>query len=270
MPIIDAPVHIRGSGQPGGLHRRTARFTAGELIAEMDQAGVDGAVLHPPGWDPGSNEIAIAAAGRYPDRFCILGWFPLDDPAQRRRIETWKQQPGMLGLRWSLTRDGQETWARGRHDGLAMAGGAGSRHAGRHHGLAVPAAVPEDRRATPAPETDGRSPGPRSIRPGRGRVRDAGRSAAAARLPNVAVKATGAPGYSEMAYPFRDIHDGLRRIYDAFGPDRFFRCTDLTRMPCSYRQCVTMFTEELPWLRGGDLDKVMGRGIADWLEWKRT
>jgi len=91
-----------------------------------------------------------------------------------------------------------------------------------------------------------------------------------ARLPNVAVKATGAPGYSEMAYPFRDIHDGLRRIYDAFGPDRFFWRTDLTRMPCSYRQCVTMFTEELPWLRGGDLDKVMGRGIADWLEWKRT
>ena len=77
---------------------------------EMDEAGVDGAVLHPPSWDPKSNEMAIEAAKKYPDKFCILGWFPLDDPAQRKRIETWKQQPGMLGLRWSLTREGQETW----------------------------------------------------------------------------------------------------------------------------------------------------------------
>jgi hypothetical protein len=26
--------------------------------------------------------------------------------------------------------------------------------------------------------------------------------------------------------------------------------TDITRMPCSWRQCVTLFTEELPWLKG--------------------
>ena len=63
-----------------------------------------------------------------------------------------------------------------------------------------------------------------------------------AKLPNVAIKATGAPGYSTHPYPFRNIHDGLHRIFDAYGPERFFWGTDLTRMPCSYRQCVTMFT----------------------------
>src|SRR5439155_23962900 len=26
-------------------------------------------------------------------------------------------------------------------------------------------------------------------------------------------------------------------------------------MPCSYRQCVTMFTEELPWLKGRDPER---------------
>jgi hypothetical protein len=31
-----------------------------------------------------------------------------------------------------------------------------------------------------------------------------------------------------------------------------------------------MFTEELPWLRGKDQEKVMGQGIVDWLEWKRA
>ena len=38
-------------------------------------------------------------------------------------------------------------------------------------------------------------------------------------------------------------------------------------MPCSYRQCVTMFTEELPWLKGQDLEKVMGRGLTKWIGW---
>jgi predicted TIM-barrel fold metal-dependent hydrolase len=88
-----------------------------------------------------------------------------------------------------------------------------------------------------------------------------------AKLPNVAIKATGAPGYSTAAYPFRNIHDGLHRIFDAYGPHRFFWGTDITRMPCSYRQCVTMFTEELPWLQGRDLELVMGQGVRDWLRW---
>ena len=54
---------------------------------------------------------------------------------------------------------------------------------------------------------------------------------ALAKLPNVAVKATGAPHYSTQAYPFRNIQDGLHRIFDAFGPKRFFWGTDITRMP---------------------------------------
>ena len=39
-------------------------------------------------------------------------------------------------------------------------------------------------------------------------------------------------------------------------------------MPCSYRQCVTMFTEELPWLKGKDLDLVMGRAVCEWIGWQ--
>jgi predicted TIM-barrel fold metal-dependent hydrolase len=90
---------------------------------------------------------------------------------------------------------------------------------------------------------------------------------ALAKLPNVAVKATGAPHYSTEPYPYRNIQDGLHRIFDAFGPKRFFWGTDITRMPCTYRQCVTFFTEELPWLRGEDLEWVMGRGVCAWLGW---
>jgi predicted TIM-barrel fold metal-dependent hydrolase len=82
------------------------------------------------------------------------------------------------------------------------------------------------------------------------------------------VKLSGAPSYSTAAYPWRNIHTHIRRIFDAFGPRRSFWGTDITRMPCSYRQCVTMFTEELPWLSGSDQEQVMGRALCDWVGWK--
>src|SRR4029453_19062771 len=92
---------------------------------------------------------------------------------------------------------------------------------------------------------------------------------ALAKYPNIAMKATGGPSYSDQPYPFRDIHDNLHRLYDAFGPERWFWGTDITRMPCPWRQCVTLFPKELPWLRGRDLELVMGRAVCDWIGWKR-
>jgi hypothetical protein len=269
MLIIDAQVHIWGSGQPSDHHRRTSLFTAEELIGEMDAAGVDGAVLHPPSWDAGSNEMAMDAAVKYPGKFCSLGWFPLDDPSQRARIRTWKSQPGMVGLRWSLTRPEQETWhADGTMDWLWPAAEA----AGTPVATMAGRFLPVFKRIAEA------HPNLKLIIDHLGLVRGAkGRDALAtlpdllhlARLPNVAIKASGSPAYSAKSYPFWDLSDGLHRIFDAFGPDRFFWGTDITRMPCSYRQCVTMFTEELPWLTGDDLHKVMGQGVINWLGWQR-
>jgi hypothetical protein len=88
-----------------------------------------------------------------------------------------------------------------------------------------------------------------------------------ARYPNVAVKATGQAGYAEDAYPFRSLHPHLHRVFDAFGPQRMFWGMDIIRMPCSWRQCVTLFTEELPWLKDHDLDLVMGEAVCNWLGW---
>lgn len=267
MQIIDAQVHIWGSGTPSGHHRQVSRYTAEELVAEMDAAGVHGAVLHPPSWDPGSNEMAVEAVQRYPDRFRILGWFPLDRPESRGLPEGWKQRPGMLGLRWSLTRPGQETW---HQDGTMDWIWPAAERAG------LPIATMAWRFLPLFGQIAERHPQLKLIVDHLGLVRSAQDEAAFAELeqllalakhPNIAIKATGAPGYSSAAYPFRNIHDGLHRIFDAFGPARFFWGTDLTRMPCSYRQCVTMFTEELPWLQGRELELVMGQGVRDWLGW---
>jgi hypothetical protein len=46
---------------------------------------------------------------------------------------------------------------------------------------------------------------------------------------NVAVKATRQGGYAEDEYPFRSLHPHLHRCFDAFGPERMFWGTDITR-----------------------------------------
>ena len=60
----------------------------------MDAAGVDAALLHPPGWDVYGVSVAEAAARKYPRRFAILGHFPLEKPENRPLIESWKSRPG--------------------------------------------------------------------------------------------------------------------------------------------------------------------------------
>lgn len=44
--------------------------------------------------------------------------------------------------------------------------------------------------------------------------------------------------------------------------------SDLSRLPCTYRQVVTLFTEEIPWLTANDKEWIMGRGVCEWLGWK--
>ncbi len=270
MKIIDAQVHIWSQTvmPTTGLHRKVEKFTAEELLKEMDDAGVDAALIHPPGgWDPDSNAIAIEAARKYPDRFAIMGQFALDVPENRKLIRGWRNQPGMVGLRWPFLQPAQQKmlmdgevewlWPAAANEGLplAMMGGL---------------FLPKFR------EIAERHPDLKLLIDHCGLNRH-GQDAEAfihldellalSKLPNVAVKATGAPHYSTQGYPFRNIQDGLHRIFDAFGPKRMFWGTDITRMPCSYRQCVTFFTEELSWLKGADLEDVMGRSLCNWIGW---
>ena len=92
---------------------------------------------------------------------------------------------------------------------------------------------------------------------------------ALARLDNVAVKATGGPQYVSDGYPFASLQQRYRAIFDAFGPRRVFWGTDITRMPCSWSECVTALTQHQAWLSPTDMQWLMGRGIAAWIGWQR-
>jgi predicted TIM-barrel fold metal-dependent hydrolase len=267
MLIVDSQVHIWESGKPVYLHRQVPSYTAGELLRDMDAAGVTGALLHPPSWDPRANEVALEAARAHPDRLAVLGFFDVSKPESRKLVAGWNSQPGMRGLRFAFLKPGEETWLT---DGTADWLWPEAEKAGVPVGLlcpgktkavgAIAAKHPRlrlliDHMARPRHAQDEKA------------FADLPDLLALARYPNVAVKASGAPGYSSAPWPYRNIHPYLKQIFDAFGPARMFWGTDITRMPCSWRQCVTMFTEELPWLKGKDLELVMGRGLCEWIRW---
>lgn len=267
MLIVDAHVHIWANGTPNPPHRQVSALTAEALLAEMDEAGVNSAVIQPPNWDPTSNEVAADAAKKYPRRYAVLGGFPLDRMESRALVAGWKSRPGMLGLRFTFNLPGQQNWpGDGTMDwlwpaaeraGLPVALGAASflpllgTIAERHPGLqflidhlGMPPRLKDDAAFANLPAL-----------------------LALARHKNIAVKATGAAGYSSAPYPFRNIHKQLHQVYDAFGPERMFWGTDITRMPCSWRECITMFTEELGFLTEADKELIMGKALCRWIGW---
>jgi len=275
MRIVDAQVHIWAADSPErpwpARHKphRPVPITRDDLLREIAAAVVDRVVLVPPSWEGERNDVVLAAAQAHPDRFAVMGRLDPEAPASRAAVRTWREQPGMLGLRFTFLQPHQKTWPTdGTIDWLWPA----AERAGLPIALLAFGFLPK------LAQVAERHPRLRLIIDHLGRSSPAMKDEAAwatlpdmlalAKHPNVAIKATGAPSYSSQPYPFRNIHGYLRQIYDAFGPERMFWGTDITRMPCSWRQCVTLFTEELPWLSARDKELIMGRALCAWLHWK--
>ncbi len=273
MLIVDSQIHLWQNGKMSAHHRQIPTYSADDALAEMASAGVDCAVIHPPSsLGEAVNVLAVEAVRRHPDKFCILGHFDLESPDREKIVARWRDRPGMLGFRFTFNQPHQKAWWT---DGSLDWFWAACERAGLPVGLLAGghmAALSKIAERHPRLKLHidhlGRSGG------GTGVTDDAAfadlkEMLALAKLPNVGVKMSGAPSYSSQPYPYKNIHGHLRQIFEAFGPERSFWGTDITRMPCSYWQCVTMFTEELPWLKGRDLERVMGGAIVDWLGWKR-
>jgi L-fuconolactonase len=277
VQIIDSQVHIWAENTPErpwapnmeGRAHLPEPLTAERLVGMMDEAGVDAAILVPPSLEGDRNDLALAAARNFPGRFGVMGRFDFTKPQARAALATWREQPGMLGVRLTFHRadtrgqltDGSADWLWG---------------AAEKHGVPLMVHAPE--RLSVLGEIAQRHPGLTLIIDHMGFGRDtmddrapagAARVAALAPHPNVFVKVSALPCFTSEPYPFRNLDGPLRTVIEAFGPRRCFWGTDLSRMleHCSYRQGVTHFTEELDFLSADDLDWIMGRAVRECLRW---
>lgn len=275
MLIVDSQVHIWGADTPArpwpkrAEAQRPVPLGADDLLREMNEAGVDRVVIVPPSWEGDRNDLGIAASTAHPKRFAVMGRLDPQDPKSRGQLANWRKQTGMLGLRFTfhipvlvtLLTEGHMDWVWGEAEKA---------------GVPVYVLVPQplvyliDKVAQKYPglkiTMDHLSLS--SSKKDAEAFHDLDMLLAIAERPNVAAKVSALPCYSTGKYPYKELHDYIRRAYDAFGPQRLFWGTDLSRSPITYRQHVTMFTEEIPWLTSEDKEWIMGRAVCEWLDWK--
>ena len=275
MMIIDSQVHIWGpetTDKPymkedaSNPHRATP-IRCEELLEVMDANGVQRTVCVPPTWEGYSNEESLRAARLRPDRFAVMGRIAVYKPESRTLLAGWKKQPGMLGIRIAFHQGRSKLWL---EDGTADWLWDGAERYNVPIMAFAPDAVPK------LGEVAERHPGLRLI------VDHMGLSSALrgkslepavadvlklARFSNLAVKVSALPCYVDEPYPFPTLHPLIHRVVDAFGPQRSFWGTDLSHLTCPYKQCLTLFTEELKFLSESDKEWIMGRGIAEWINW---
>ena len=273
MLIVDSQVHIWAANTPerpwapNAKPHRPQPFGKNELLQEMKAAGVDRVVIVPPSLDLTRNDLALDAAQSHPERFAVMGKINPALPASRGQMAVWRRQPGMLGLRFNFKKN-IERLSNPEYMGTLWTE-AESANIPVYVGVDQPAVKFVDAVADRHPQLRiildhmALASGAKDDEA----FRDIEMLLAIAKRPNVGVKVSALPGYSTAPYPYRNLHGYVKQVYDAFGPQRMFWGSDLTRLKCTYRQCVTVFTEEMPWLTTNDLELIMGRALCNWLDW---
>lgn len=275
-PVVDAQVHVwlpEGPDRPwppGGAERARAvhrhePISGRALRAEMDEAGVDRAVLVPPFFEGHRNDYAVACASEAPDTFRVMARVDLrtGDPGPVREL---LRDPVVAGVRLVfLPADAGRVDDPGAEWLWAFA-----------EAEDVPVALLASGQLGALGDLARRRPGLRLAVDHlglTGRVTDAAAApeieelAGLAGLPNVSVKVTAVPCYSTESHPWPAMHPHLRRLFDAFGPERLFWGSDLSRLRGSYADLVRLFREDLDFLSGPDVDAVMGGSVLRWLGW---
>jgi predicted TIM-barrel fold metal-dependent hydrolase len=274
--LVDAQVHLWKAQAPdrpwvpGMVPQLPEPFTYDKLLPMMDQAGVSRVVIVPPSWEGDRIDYALEAAGKYPDRFAVMGRIPLADPKSAALLPRWKDQPGMLGMRVTFLGP-NAAWL---SDGTADWFWPAAEKAG------IPVMFLTNGQLAKFDPIAQRHPGLNLIIDHMGLTADIAKSntipdtitqgVALAKYPNVSVKLSATPTYTSEPYPFPGMTPHIRRLFEAFGPQRSHWGTDMTNSfaKATYPQRIAHFTEHLDFLSEDDKDWVMGRAILARLGWK--
>jgi predicted TIM-barrel fold metal-dependent hydrolase len=104
MPTIDVQVHVYERNHPGrpwaAVLHGPAEVTGDQMVAAMDEVGVDGAILVSPytqyRYDA---SYALEVRNRHPGRFAVVKPVDPADPNVADTIADWKKTPGTVGIR---------------------------------------------------------------------------------------------------------------------------------------------------------------------------
>jgi predicted TIM-barrel fold metal-dependent hydrolase len=217
------------------------------MVAAMDAVGVDGALLVSPfsmyRYDA---SYAIEVHAAHPGRFGLIKPVDPADPGVGDTIADWAVTDGTVGVRLMLNREGVSTDAADPGVNRVLT-------AARQHSL--PVNLMSTGRLEQAGLLAARNPDtmlvidhlglqqphepPAPAQP----FADLPKLLALAVHDNVAVKVTGACTLSHEPFPYNDIWDPLRRIFDAFGINRCMWGTDWTRAVSllTYEQGIEAF-----------------------------
>src|SRR6266850_4388723 len=91
MLIVDGQVHIWEADRPdrpwppgrAAQAQKPYPVTKEMVLAAMDEAGVDRAVLIPPSWEGDYNDLVLEAAQSHPDRFGAMGRLAVEKAESR-------------------------------------------------------------------------------------------------------------------------------------------------------------------------------------------
>ncbi|MFN8634478.1 MAG: amidohydrolase family protein [Chloroflexota bacterium] len=236
--LTDAQLHVWEADRPDRPWDRQHRpqlpepFTVERAVALLDEHGVDRAVLVPPlvsGFNNDTaNAYALEAVARYPGRFAVMGRFDPRPPTARRVLESWLEQPGMRGVRLSLEgppapqllEEGALDWFWPAAERLGVA--VYFMRPGRPQDIAAVAERHPELRIACNHLALGGVRGPEALAAHVETLR--------VLLPykNVALTISALALCSQQGYPYADVFDSVRRVYDLFGTSRLAWATDYT------------------------------------------
>jgi L-fuconolactonase len=272
---IGAQLHVYErdhSGRPWhAVLAGPSEVTGEHTVAELDAAGVDGAILISAftmyRYDA---SYAVAVRNRYPDRFALIEPVDPANPAVADVIADWKRTPGTVGVRMLLVRGGYS------QDPADLGINCVLKEAAR---LSVPVNLHIAGRLDQGIELIRRNPDTHIIVDHLGLVQpydppppaepwaELPKVLTLAKLSNVSIKITGACTLSHKPFPYPGIWDPVCRVIDAFGIDRCMWGTDWTRAVnlLTFSQGVEAFrlTDRLSpsdktKLMGGTLTRIYG------------
>jgi L-fuconolactonase len=273
VKVVDAQVHIWKPESPARPWVEGAKdyahgesFSDDQLIARMDAAGVDMAVLVPPSWEGNRNDACLEARERRPDRFLVMGRIDLTSPLSDAQLEDFARD--MAGLRLTFRRD---------PDVAQLTGGQASWLLDAAERLSLPIAIYAPTSLDRMDELARQHPGLKLVIDHLGLPLDA-RDDAARRLvddvcrlsvhPNVALKASCLPNNFREQPPFPSIAAVVHEVVDAFGYERVFWGSDISRLPADYAELVSFFVNGAGGLEGAAREGVLGASLLAWLDRK--